>query len=244
MLGEEFSAGFFRSQIEGFFGAAPDGWPCWSFSNHDCIRHVSRWKDHAGSRAALAKQTAALLLSLEGSVCLYQGEEFGLPEADLQFEELVDPKGITYWPADKGRDGCRVPIPWVAGRKNADFSSAEKTWLPVKPEMHAFAADQHGHSQSVLRFYRQFLAFRRDNPAFRLGKTAFIDLPEPFLAFLRDDVICCFNLSPQPGLIELDHDISPLICEAAERRGRTWSFGPNGFVVGKRLAGSGGANPS
>ena len=85
-----------------------------------------------------ARQTAALLLSLRGSVCLYQGEELGLPEADILFEELTDPPGIRFWPEYKGRDGCRTPIPWDEGEAPNGFTTG-KPWLPVKPPHSALA---------------------------------------------------------------------------------------------------------
>ena len=82
MLGPEFTAAHFRSRIEGFFAGAPDGWPCWAFSNHDVIRHVTRWAEH-GAPDDVARLAAALLLSFEGSICLYQGEELGQTETEL-----------------------------------------------------------------------------------------------------------------------------------------------------------------
>ena len=120
-LGHEFTAHHFRSRIERFFAMGPDGWPCWSFSNHDVPRHVSRWAEFSRDPRHLAHQTAALVLSLRGSVCLYQGEELGLPETELLFEELTDPRGIRFWPQDPGRDGCRSsrrnrPSTWPASR--------------------------------------------------------------------------------------------------------------------------------
>ena len=87
---------------------AKDGWACWAYSNHDVERHASRWHlDDAGQRLY-----ALMLMCLRGSVCLYQGEELGLPQADLTFEDLHDPYGIEFWPEYKGRDGCRTPMIW------------------------------------------------------------------------------------------------------------------------------------
>ncbi len=123
MLGDAFTPAHFRSRIEQFFAAAPDGWPCWSFSNHDVQRHVTRWKAHCNDVDALARQAAAMLLSFRGSVCLYQGEELGLEESALAFEELTDPPGITFWPDYKGRDGCRTPMPWDRGNDYSGFST-------------------------------------------------------------------------------------------------------------------------
>ena len=132
-LGPNFSARFFRRKVEAFEAMVKDGWACWAFSNHDVIRHVSRWG--AGrDRDQLARLAIAILLSLRGSVSLYQGEELGLSEAALRFEDLVDPYGITFWPEFKGRDGCRTPMVWEADAPNAGFSTA-RPWLPV-PEEH------------------------------------------------------------------------------------------------------------
>ena len=75
--------------IEKFLKIKPTGWACWSFSNHDVIRHVSRWCRDLDSKRLLAKQAAAILLSLEGSVCLFQGEEVGQLESELEFSELT-----------------------------------------------------------------------------------------------------------------------------------------------------------
>ncbi len=94
-----------------------------------------------------------MLLSFKGSVCLYQGEELGLPEADLLFEELTDPPGIRFWPEYKGRDGCRTPMPWDEGEAPNGFSTG-KPWLPVKPEHSALnVAHQNADPDSVLSFY-------------------------------------------------------------------------------------------
>ncbi|OZA08819.1 MAG: alpha-glucosidase, partial [Rhodobacterales bacterium 17-64-5] len=73
-MGYDYSAAVFRDRVEEFFKGAPDGWPMWAFSNHDVVRHVSRWAEHGMSEEALAKQTGSLLLALEGSICLWQGE--------------------------------------------------------------------------------------------------------------------------------------------------------------------------
>ena len=102
------TAGLLVETFERMTAVAPDAWPCWAYSNHDVIRHVTRWD----LSDAAARAYTVLLMCLRGSVCLYQGEELGLPEADLAFEELQDPYGIEFWPEFKGRDGCRTPMVW------------------------------------------------------------------------------------------------------------------------------------
>ncbi|MEO5757570.1 MAG: alpha-amylase family glycosyl hydrolase, partial [Mesorhizobium sp.] len=134
LLGPQFSAAHVRGCVEAFEAAVADGWVCWAFSNHDVVRHVSRWTRPGGDPDAVAKFSIALLSCLRGSICLYQGEELGLPEAEIAFEDLRDPYGIRFWPGFKGRDGCRTPMVWEAGADNAGFSPG-KPWLPV-PDGH------------------------------------------------------------------------------------------------------------
>ncbi len=234
MLNEEFSAKHFRACIETFFGQAPDGWPCWSFSNHDVVRHVSRWARFGASPEALARQAAAMLLSFRGSVCLYQGEELGLTEAELRFEELTDPSGIRFWPEYKGRDGARTPMPWDGGNASSGFSTGTP-WLPIKPAQAArHAAGQEGAAGSVLGFYREMLAWRRSRPELRAGEMRFLRTAEPVLAYLRVEgeraVACVFNLGTAPvemgveGLAMAEGGPG----QAAGLEGGRLALGPNG----------------
>jgi alpha-glucosidase len=197
LMGYEFTPAFFRGKIEEFFGGAPKGWPMWALSNHDVVRHVSRWKEHGVSQDALARLTAAMLLSFEGSVCLWQGEELGQTDTVLAFEELTDPQGINFWPEPIGRDNTRTPMVWD-GSANGGFS-AGKPWLPVKPpQLARHVAGQEAEAESVLHLYRKALAFRRQTPALISGRSHFHDVPGPLLAFTRGDgpgaVTCIFNL--------------------------------------------------
>lgn len=245
MLGPEFSAGHFRSRLGQFLKAAPDGWPCWSFSNHDVNRHVTRWQKHGTSRAALARQAVALLMSFPGSVCLYQGEELGLPEADILFEELTDPPGIRFWPEYKGRDGCRTPMPWEEGAAPNGFSTG-RPWLPVKPEHSALnVAAEEADPGSVLHFYRHAIGFRRAHEALRTGGTEFFRLDEPVLALRRlgevEDVICVFNLSPEAVELAISAPKeAPLLglSMGAERVGKRLTLGGNGCAFFAEPAGS------
>lgn len=128
----------------------------------------------------------ALLLSLRGTVCLYQGEELGLPEASVPFERLRDPYGITFWPAIKGRDGARTPMPWSSEAAHGGFSEVEP-WLPLGEEHRRRAVDlQERAPDSVLKAYRRFLSFRREHPALRTGTIRFIDAPPELLVFERE----------------------------------------------------------
>lgn len=197
------SAEFFAERIRRFEKEVGDGWLCWSFSNHDCPRHVSRWAADPADREAVARLCLALLGSLRGSICLYQGEELGLPEADIAFENLQDPYGITFWPDAKGRDGCRTPMPWDAAAANGGFSTAEP-WLPMSPDHLPRAVSVQGQDGgSVFAAYRRFLAFRKAHPALIRGDVDVLSGEGDVLALGRRDdgesLVCIFNLSPRPA---------------------------------------------
>ena len=212
---EKISAAKVRSVLEAFGKVASDGWSCWAFSNHDVMRPASRWAANEADPTAYLKVISALLMSLRGSVCIYQGEELGLGEADLRFEDLQDPYGIRFWPEFKGRDGCRTPMVWDAAAKNGGFSSA-KPWLPV-PGKHLSQAVsvQQGDDRSLLEHYRRFLTFRRAHPALAKGDITFIESQGDTVAFTRragnEQIVCVFNLGAKPTEIDLgDRSLHPL----------------------------------
>ena len=207
LLGPVYTANHFRQSIEDFLNITPKGWACWSFSNHDVIRHVSRWIEDINFSDNLAKQAAAILLSLEGSICLYQGEELGQLETDLEYGELQDPPGVRFWPENKGRDGCRTPMIWNRNLPNGGFSEKEP-WLPVKKsQLSHDVKTQDGSPSSVLSFYRSMMEFRKDRKELQLGSTLFHDVLEPLLAFSRKyeetTLLCLFNLSLKKFSIKL-----------------------------------------
>ncbi|MHA6685116.1 beta-galactosidase BglA [Mesorhizobium sp. A556] len=214
MLGPEFSAAHVRGCVEAFEAAAPSGWVCWAFSNHDVARHVTRWTRPGGDTVAVAKFAVELLCALRGSICLYEGEELGLEEAEIAFEDLRDPYGIRFWPGFKGRDGCRTPMVWEASAVNAGFSTA-KPWLPVPESHRAKAVDvQNADDLSVLAHYRAVLALRRAHPALASGSIRFLDAEGDVLAFIREGsgekLLCVFNFAAQPALWALPPELGPV----------------------------------
>ena len=143
-----------------------------------------------------------MLGSLRGSFCIYQGEELGLPEGEVPFGRLIDPYGIAFWPDYKGRDGCRTPMPWTSDSPRGGFSTVEP-WLPMSPgHLGRSVAVQTKDTQSVLHFYRQFLAWRKTEEALCRGTIHFYQAPEPILALRREDgpdrIVAVFNLSSEP----------------------------------------------
>ena len=206
LLGGKGDAGFVRKAVEGFEREAKDSWICWATSNHDVARTVSRWGGQKNSHA-FAAVSLAMLLSLRGSVCLYQGEELGLPEAEVPFALLQDPYGIAFWPEYKGRDGCRTPMPWTPSA-GAGFSTSKKPWLPIPASHRARAVSlQRRDAASALSLVSAFLKWRKSQPALIAGAIAFHDAPEPVLAFSRklggQTLLCVFNLGAQPTRFEL-----------------------------------------
>jgi alpha-glucosidase len=205
---EKIGAAKVRAVLEEFGRVAADGWSCWAFSNHDVVRHATRWAQGEADPAAYLKLVSALLLSLRGSACIYQGEELGLTEAELALEELRDPYGIRFWPEFKGRDGCRTPMVWESAACNGGFSEA-KPWLPVPREHLAKAVDaQRGDPASLLEHYRRFLAFRKAHPALVKGDIEFLHAWDDVLVFARgagnERIVCAFNLGSGPVEVAVD----------------------------------------
>ena len=206
-LSSTFTPAHFAETIRRYQAGAANSWPCWAFSNHDCMRHASRWTKPGQSMAAVARLAAALLLSLRGSICLYQGEELGLPEADIAFQDLQDPAGKTFWPDYKGRDGCRTPFPWDGSMDNAGFGKG-KPWLPVSP-VHATmgVAQQVGDAGAVLTFYKRAIAARKASRSLLEGELEIVDVRPDVLVLERrhgnEVVTCAFNFADVPVAVDL-----------------------------------------
>lgn len=210
---------------------APDAWPCWAYSNHDVVRHVSRW----GLNDRAASSYAVLLLCLRGSVCLYQGEELALPEAEIAFEDLQDPYGIEFWPEFKGRDGCRTPMVWQVDNANGGFSAA-KPWLPVtSAHLGRAVTAQDGDPDSMLNHYRRALAFRRNHPVLRDGAMAGLRSDGDLAVFHRkggEEIFCAFNLGegdattplPEGKWEALGQEIGSVGAVQGEVRLDPWAF--------------------
>jgi alpha-glucosidase len=177
-------------------------WPSWAFSNHDAPRAVSRWSA-PDDRGALARLTMLLLMSLRGNVFLYQGEELGLPQAEIGFADLKDPEAIANWPLTLGRDGARTPMPWLEHSPNAGFSTV-RPWLPVPAAHAALAVDaQERDPGSTLALARRCIALRRQHPALRLGALRLLEASDAILSFERrsgsERLLCVFNLGSAPA---------------------------------------------
>lgn len=177
------------------------GWPTWAFENHDAPRAISRWADDT-NRETFARMKILLLAALRGSIILYQGEELGLPQVEVPFDQLRDPEAIANWPHTLSRDGARTPMPWSSNAPNLGFSNAEP-WLPVGDPHRGLAVDrQSADARSLLHFTQACLALRKQRRALHHGAMELVETGEQRLVFDRshgsERLRCTFNLSDQP----------------------------------------------
>lgn len=178
-----------------------EGWPSWAFENHDAPRAISRWADQQ-DHDLVARAKMLLLCSLRGSIILYQGEELGLPQVDVPFEQLQDPEAIANWPQTLSRDGARTPMPWSSKSQNLGFSTV-RPWLPLGDNHARLAVDrQEALDQSLLNFTRRCLRVRNRCPALRHGSMHVRKAGASLLEFDRAEggrrLRCSFNLSASP----------------------------------------------
>jgi alpha-glucosidase len=177
-----------------------NGWPTWAFENHDAPRAISRWC--RGEADACIRAKMLLLCSLRGSIIVYQGEELGLPQVDVPYEQLQDPEAIANWPQTLSRDGARTPMPWSSTAPNLGFTSGAP-WLPLGASHRLLSIDLQLQSpNSILAFTRACLELRRNHPALREGSIRIGEADERKLVFERANgtggLRCTFNLSSEP----------------------------------------------
>ena len=154
-----------------------------------------------------ARAAALLTLALPGSAYIYQGEELGLPEVeDLPVEVLQDPTWERSGHTARGRDGCRVPLPWAGDTPPFGFSTAENSaapaapWLPQPQGWSALSVEaQQRDPNSMLSLYRSALRLRREQNGWLAGDFDWLDSPADVLAFERGGGLrCVVNLSSIP----------------------------------------------
>jgi alpha-glucosidase len=189
----------------------------WVLSNHDVTRHLSRYGRASTSRERLpdpgptdlslgtrrARAAIMLSLALPGSSYLYQGEELGLWEVeDIPDDLIADPIYEQTGHVVRGRDGCRVPLPWQAGAPGFGFGPADGTppWLPQPEAWRPLAADtQAQDSGSMLALYRDLLRIRRGSPYLAGDGLEWLAAPAGVLAFSRGaSFSCVVNFSAEP----------------------------------------------
>ncbi|HEX2298849.1 MAG TPA: glycoside hydrolase family 13 protein [Pseudonocardiaceae bacterium] len=195
--------------------ATVDAPTTWVLSNHDCVRHLTRYgrEDTADLRnvpgdpppsdlelgTRRARAAALLMLALPGGAYVYQGEELGLWEVeDIPADLLQDPTWQRSGHTVRGRDGCRVPVPW-SGVSPPFGNGDENTvpWLPQPAEWKSYTAQaEAGDPNSMLELYREALRIRRAEPGFAGGTIDWADAPDGVLHFRRGDGLrCVVNLA-------------------------------------------------
>ncbi len=160
---------------------------CWVLGTHDFHRVASRWRTPDPTlQKDMIIQTMAFLLSVPGLSSIYQGEELGLPDGAITFEQMQDPQGINFADLEMSRDGCRVPFPWTEQGPSLGFNTSGKSWLPADDRYRAMAADaQAGDAGSVLSLTQKMIKLRQETPAWRQGKLTDIFRSNTILKFER-----------------------------------------------------------
>lgn len=211
-------------------------WPSWALSNHDATRVATRW---AQGDPARTRQLLALLLCLRGTLFLYQGEELGLEQAELARQHIRDPVGLAHWPRNKGRDGCRTPMPWKSDQLHGGFTRAHP-WLPLDPAQLARSVDvQELDEDSCLQWTRRLLRLRREHRCLRTGRFDVLHTDDRLLVVLRqeddDALLCAFNLSSEASTTNLPEVFArgPQILTRghAECRGQQLELGPWAVMI-------------
>ena len=202
---------------------------CWSIGNHDVSRLWSRIANRENADDYW-RLIVAWYFSLQGSVCWYNGDELGLSEADIPFEQIQDPFGKAFWPEFKGRDGCRTPMPWAASERNAGFSTGPSGWLPIPGDHQRSAVDvQNVDPDSKLNYVKEWMRFRREQEVLGKGSLELLsDLSESVVGFTRSyegkKLTCMFNFSDQT----VKTDVKGKVLQSTSTDS---SLGPYGFTI-------------
>ncbi|MGI8664816.1 MAG: glycoside hydrolase family 13 protein [Jatrophihabitans sp.] len=195
------SAPEFQEAIDGSLSAmAGVGAPCtWVLSNHDVVRHTTRY---GGGRIGQARGRAAALLtlSLPGTTYLYNGDELGLENVELPDEVLQDPTWERSGHTDRGRDGERVPLPWEGSQPPFGFGSSDRSWLPMPVEWADFTvAVQLEDASSTLSLYRRALRLRRELAELHGSEFQWQQAPADCLAYRRGpNLVVALNAGDAP----------------------------------------------
>ena len=172
----------FRVSVEDFEAlAVATAWPAWFLENHDLPRVATRFDEPSGLGAPRARAALLVLYALRGTPFVYQGQELGLPDAEIPPERVVDVDG---------RDPERAPLPWRPPSQagpGAGFTTGEP-WLPVVAGAEELNAETQAADRcSTLSLTRRLAALRRQTPALQTGSQRSVDAHPEVFAWLRED---------------------------------------------------------
>ena len=208
LLSEKMNVNYFDHVTKITEEAIEDGWPCWSLSNHDCKRMMTRYKCF-DKREGYQQMILLLMISLRGTPIIYYGEEVDMQQYDISKSELKDPQGIRFWPEIKGRDGCRLPFPWDSKAPNQGFNEGAEPWLPAE---NSLTLDQAiVNENSTYNVLREMLKIRKSSPALRNGEYRRVYKNGECLVFERktqeQTMLIAANFSPENQIIALPSGI-------------------------------------
>jgi len=204
-------ASLFRQRIEDVETRIHGNQPLIVFDNHDNPRSWDRYGDGVHD-AAIARVIATMLFTTRATAMMYYGQEIGMVTTPpKRKEDVKDPVGLVGWPKEKGRDGERTPMQWDTS-KNAGFSTADETWLPVAPNYKTVNVQvEDAASDSLLNWYKELIQMRATNPALREGPLTMLDRTNAnVLSYVRKgsagspSVVVALNFTAQPQTISLN----------------------------------------
>jgi alpha-glucosidase len=189
----KFDAADIQAAIENSLAAAElaGSPPTWCLSNHDVEREVSRYGGGAAGLAR-AKAVALVMLALPGAVFVYNGEELGLPNVDLPDEVLQDPTWERSGHEERGRDGCRVPMPWSGDTPPFGFSGSADTWLPMPSDWATLTVQAESDDpDSTLSLFRRAIEIRHRRADFSDVAVEFLVSAPDVVTFRCSDGLTC-----------------------------------------------------
>jgi alpha-glucosidase len=208
---DKLDATAFRAHIEEADSQVHGGRPLFVFDNHDNMRSWERYGDGLHNEA-IARIIASVLYTTNATAMTWEGAEIGMvTTVPTRVEDVKDPIGITGWPKEKGRDGERTPMQWDT-TKNAGFSTAAQTWLPVPPNYKTInVATEEKEPNSLLNWNKKLIALRRSNHAMHDGGLTMLNTTDTgVLSWLRSTgsgqsaVVVAMNFTAEPRTVSLD----------------------------------------
>jgi alpha-glucosidase len=204
-------ASLFRQRINDAQTQINGSQPLLVFDNHDNARSWNRYGDGVHDQA-IARLIATMLLTSRSTALTYYGAEIGMvTSTPTRKEDVKDPIGVRGWPQEKGRDGERTPMQW-SDSKDAGFSTAATTWLPVAPDYTTVnVKTEEGKPDSLLNWNKKLISMRRKDPTLRDGKQVMLDETNPsVLSYLREGVggspsiVVAINFTSEPQTVSLN----------------------------------------